>query len=568
MWILSAVKIISVPSFATISWMFTLGGFGRLRSSLLALGLAILAMVYPGIGDRFFSAIENFGSRLANRKVLVAIGMGGAAILLRLLLLPVVPIPFPSVHDEFSYLLAADTFAHSRLSNPPHPMWIYFDTFHVNQHPTYMSKYPPMQGAALAVGELLGHPWIGVLLSVAAMVAAITWALQAWLPPRWALLGGLLALLHLGVSDYWINSYWGGAVAALGGALVLGSAGRIVRSWLPRDALILGLGEAVLANSRPFEGLIFSLPVFGYLLFSFFRSRSVSRSILALRLILPLGSLMLLCACFMLYYNHRVTGDAFLFPYTLNDRQYLRHTPILLWQKVGAPQTYANPQFTDYFNNWSRETSQSGRADSPSHAVRVLRRDLHIFVEFFLWPELCLPLVTFFWILRDRRVRLLVIQIALCFVGFLLAAWFLPHYAAPITVTLFALLTQGLRHLRKWEYRDWPVGVGLTRAVVLSAILLAPMRPTGREENLINRSRITARLLQTPGNHLVIAHYSSHHHVNGEWVYNAANIDQARIVWARDIPGVELSPLLLYFRGRHVWIVDADSPTPVLRPYQ
>ena len=74
------------------------------------------------------------------------------AIVLRLGLLWVRPVPSPGIHDEFSYLLAADTFAHGRLTNPPHPMAAYFDTFHVNQQPTYMSIYPPRPGRCVGVG--------------------------------------------------------------------------------------------------------------------------------------------------------------------------------------------------------------------------------------------------------------------------------------------------------------------------------------------------------------------------------------------------------------------------------
>src|ERR1700690_2930570 len=98
-----------------------------------------------------------------------------------------------------------------------------------------MSKYPPGQGMLLAFGQLLGHPWIGVLASAAIMCAAVVWMLQQWLPPTWALLGGILVMLRLATCSYFINSYWGGTLAAIGGALVVGAFPRVMRQFRSWD---------------------------------------------------------------------------------------------------------------------------------------------------------------------------------------------------------------------------------------------------------------------------------------------------------------------------------------------
>ena len=230
----------------------------------LLLGIAVLlARIAPGLGAGFFGGIERRLGALARRKRLAILSVGLFALFEGLWPRLYQGLPRPQSHDEFSYLLAGDTFAHGRLTNPTHPMWEHFESFHILQWPTYMSMYPPAQGMALAAGKLLGHPWLGVLASVTLMCVLITWMLQSWLPPGWALLGGAIAAMRLATFSYWIDTYFGGSVAAIGGALILGAAPRLMRRRRWRDALLLGAGIAIVANSRPFEGVALSLPVVG-----------------------------------------------------------------------------------------------------------------------------------------------------------------------------------------------------------------------------------------------------------------------------------------------------------------
>jgi hypothetical protein len=539
---------------------------------LLALAFTLPAILFPRGSEQFVGRIESVLSRFAAHKFLAVIALFLFVTVLRLVLLGQLPVPNPGIHDEFSYLLMGDTFVHGRLANPPHPLWRSFETFHVLWFPTYASKYPPAQGLVLALGQLLGNPWIGVLLSAAAMAAAFVWMLQAWMPVRWALLTGLLAALRLCVASYWMNSYWGGAVAAVGGALVLGVFGRIKGRPSLVMGILLGLGVAVLFNSRPYESVFFCIPVGAAVilwLWREFKDAETRRAALCF-VVFPASLILLFTGCLMARYNWRVTGHAAAPPYAYDARLH-DGAAMFIWQTPKPAIHYDNAEMENFYNQYERLAYDRSWA-----TFKTVFQDKweHCSLAF-LWPACWLLLPGVFFLHRDARLRLPLFTLLAVLLGYCLVVWPGPHYLAPAAAIVFAALVQSIRHLRTIRIFGRPIGVALSRTIFLALVVdvsLLVAQRLGDSQGwggwgLSDRADLLHDLESKPGKHVVLVRYSPDHSVHEEWVFNAADIDASKVVWARDLPGEVNDQLFRYYPDRTIWLALPDTnEVSVFRP--
>lgn len=459
---------------------------------------------------------------------------------------------FPRVHDEFSYLLAGQTFSQFRLANPTPPLWRFFETHHVLMEPSLMSKYPPGQGLALAVGFWLGDPIRGVWLSCAAFAAAVAWMLRGVFSSRWALLGGGLAIAQFGLTHYWAQSFWGGALAATGGALVFGGTLRLLRSPRRRDAALLGLGVVLLALTRPFEGLLACLvpaaAFAGRLLRPAARSTRATHPLLS-----PLAPAAIVIAvglAFLGYYHFRVTGSPFRLPYFEYEHRYAG-TPYFIWQSPAPVPDFQTPALAAYYHDYMVPLSRFH-----GNPLVVWPQRLWLTARNFLGP-LLFALAALALVLRpSRRIRLALASVLVCSLAMILSYWISSHYQAVAAALYLFLAVAGLRtlllRLPRPARRFMPI-VALLLAV--QAAILA--RDPGIERDLAHRTlpppreKILATLHAAGGRHLIFVRLEPPLDVHAAWVANDVPLGSAAVLWAWDRGPAEDRRLLAAFPDRH-----------------
>lgn len=459
-------------------------------------------------------------------------------------------VPPPSTHDEFAYLLAADTFSHGRLTNPTPQDWQHFETFHEIMRPSYMAKFPPGQGLALAAGQALGLTIAGAFVTIALACGAVAWMLCAWMPPRWAALGGFLAALQPTIF-FWGQSYWGGGVAMLGGALLGGAFARALRRPTFRIGMVGGGGAAILANSRPFEGALLCVILLVALATLNWRACA--------KMILPGAVIVAPAFAWMLYYNWRVTGDALVMPYAVHARQYMM-SPLFWWQPAPQPPPYQHAKLREYYELHEHAEYSSRRPGFTRFAAGVWHDLLAAGREFLTPLSLAVPLLALPSVLRGRRAARVscIVIAAFLILHFSLTPWMRAQYLAPLAGFFFAVICLCGRRMARRR-----VGGAIVRAVLVVQVIAVAVMIVQLSRNSnppgSTRARELARLEALPGKHLVIVRYAPGRQSLFEWVWNRADIPNAKVIFARELDNDSNQQLILDYPGRKIWLLSIDG---------
>ena len=194
--------------------------------------------------------------------------------------------------------------------------------------------------------------------------------------------------------------------------------------------------------------------------------------------------------------------------------------------------------------------------------------------RFYVGPLLSIPLISLLFCWRLRRVRLLLAMAAGFSFSLLPQVWHNPHYAAPATGLILLAVSMGLRTM---QFSGWGRCYARILPLACAAMLLIQIAAGGGGEDTPSwqwpvyggheRASLLRELEKTPGNHLVLVRYGRLHDVGNEWVYNGADIDGSKVLWARELDRGSNQRLIGYFKTRRVWLVEPDLADPRLIPY-
>jgi hypothetical protein len=469
----------------------------------------------------------------------------------------------PVIHDEFSYLLAADTYASGRLTNPSHPKWEFFETFHVLAQPSYQSKYLPSQGLILALGKkLFDQPIVGIWIFLCFGIAATHWMLRGWFNRKWSMLGAVLAAYIVAFNDI-SQTFFYNPCAFLGAALVMGSGKRIADPLVIRQGTSIaqgvawGIGAGLLMLSRPFEGAFFCVAIIAWMLWKTPLKESVRRQAL---LVWGTAAAIVVGAfgAFLLYYNRAVTGDYFTFPYVVYDQRYFTF-PAIVWQKFNPATHWTSPFLEEFYSkHFAKALAAEWQLESITNFLAAnfskLERFFVVYPNAALTPVFLLGIAAL-WRSKDRALLVTLLPASL-FVMFSTSNW-MSSYGMHLIGPVALCSVFGFRSLFIWHRTFQREGARIALSLVVSFLVTYPWIFSYRRafsgawfQTIDSHREVLKTLDQIPGKLVLFVSYEDASMAFTDWVYNPADIDSARVVWARDLGDRKDQELLDYYGDR------------------
>jgi hypothetical protein len=312
------------------------------------------------------------------------------------------------------------------------------------------------------------------------------------------------------------------------------------------------------------------------------RQKDAPLKTLLARIAVPATLTLLIGLAWLGYYFWRVTGSPLTTPYQLNMRTYgLVYFP---WDKIN-PIQFHHPEMQKFY----RGPAVVGFYDLARHHNLTLQ-SLKAFVVWIFYFGPILSLLWIAWLFTQMRKRfrgpidpelgfLLLLCAATYFSNMLTIHIGQPHYIAVATAAFYAATVLMMRDLvgnssGRFLARSVPAVV-LILFFVRAAAPVAHFDPRpswirtwcSRDEQKFERARILDQLQHTPGEHVVIVRdHPGHDSILDEWVFNGADINGSKVIWARDM-GPNNAELLNYFNNRTAWLVEPDDRPVKLTPY-
>ena len=226
-------------------------------------------------------------------------------------------------------------------------------------------------------------------------------------------------------------------------------------------------------------------------------------------------------------------------------------------------------------------------AHSWAHYVPSSLAKVRATFYFFAGVLLLSPLIMLRRVLHDRRMRFLVVSVLVLAAGMSIEVYLFPHYVAAFTAAFYAIGLQAMRHLRLWKPEGKPIGLTLVRLTVTLCLALGAVRVCAAPLGLKvpewpgtdwssswwgpdlyggERAHIESSLEQLPGKQLVLVTESPTRDPLDQWVYNRADIDGSKVVWAWDMGATNNQELMQYYGDRTAWLVDMGTQPATVSP--